>query len=302
MSKIIPFPALLPKSEVAHLIACPPYDVINSEEARKLTAGNPYSLLHVTRAEVDLPPGVGEYDDRVYEAARQNFINFVKNGWLTRVRESFFVYRLESGAHSQTGLVCGASVDEYDSGLIRQHEKTRKDKEDDRTRLAYTLKAHPEPVIIVYRTDREIKSLLASQAAGEPLYDITDGNGVRHTLWQAKATDDIRDNFSDVSALYIADGHHRSAAASRVGAMIKKESKNHSEDERYNFFPVVIFPDDEVRIYRYDWTGDPLKRPLADVTMADIMDLADRGGIMPPKSTWFAPKLASGLFVYPLII
>ena len=301
MSKIIPFPALLPKSELAHLIACPPYDVISSEEARALTASNPYSLLHITKAEVDLPCKSNEHDDRVYETAKRNFADFIKSGWLTRVKESFFVYRLESGAHSQTGLVCGASTDEYDSGLIKQHEKTRKDKEDDRTRLAYTLRAHPEPVIIVFRTDDEIKNLISSQTTDKPLYDITDRNGVRHILWQAAATDDIRNVFSKVKALYIADGHHRSAAASRVRAMIKKESKNDRGDESYNFFPAVLFPDDEVRIYRYDWMGDPLKRPLADVTMVGIMDLADRGGIMPPKSTWFAPKLSSGLFVYPFI-
>ncbi len=298
MSKIIPFPALLPRADIARLVACPPYDVIGPEEARDLAADNPHSLLHVTRAEVDLPPGTGEYDDRVYETAARNLTNFLENGWLARGRESFFVYRLESGTHSQTGLVCGTSVDEYDSELIRRHEKTRKEKEDDRTRLAYKMRAHPEPVIIVFRSTGEIKRLIASETADKPIYDITDGNGVRHVLWRAKATADITNVFSRVGALYIADGHHRSAAASRVRAMIRKESKDHRGDERYNFFPAVIFPDDEVRVYRYDWSGDPLKRPLADVTMSDIMDLADRKGIMPPKSTWFAPKLSSGLFVY----
>ncbi|MFH0800515.1 MAG: DUF1015 domain-containing protein [Pseudomonadota bacterium] len=298
MSKIIPFPALLPKASLVHRIACPPYDVITADEARAFVSGNPCSLLRVTRAEVDLPGDIDEHDDRVYARARENYENFKKEGWLLPDQTSFYIYRLEDRGHVQTGLVCGASVDEYDSGKIKQHEKTRKPKEDDRTCFACTIGAHAEPVILVFRSDAATKRLLAEGARGQPLFDVTDKEGVRHVLWRASATDDIRKAFERVAALYVADGHHRSAAASRVRAVERAKNPSYRGDEPCNFFPAVLFPDDEVKIYRYDWAGDPKERPQADVTMADIIALSDQGGIMPPKSTWFAPKLSSGLFVY----
>jgi len=298
MSKIIPFSALLPRPELAQRIISPPYDVISSDEARDFVAGNPYSLLHITKAEVDFPPEVSEYDDRVYERARKNFFHFVNEGWLIRDHESVYIYRIEYRGHVQTGVVCAISTDEYDNGLIKRHEKTKKEKEDDRTRFAYAISAHAEPVFMVFRSAEELKNLIAQSTTDRPLYDLTDHAGVRHILWRARSTSDIVCAFRTLDCIYIADGHHRSACSSRVREMKRRENPGHTGAELYNYFPAVVFPHDEVRIYRYSWDGDPGKRPLADVTISDVMKLADSGGIMPPKSTWFAPKLTSGLFVY----
>lgn len=298
MSKIIPFPALLPRPDLADKILCPPYDVVSREEARQYAAGNQYSLLHVTKAEIDIPDEVGEYDDCVYKRARTNFLWFQDERCLVPDDESFYIYRLEMRGHTQTGLVCGVSVDEYDDDLIKKHEKTRKEKEDDRTKFALIINAHAEPVFLVFRDQQGIKELLNKETNKAPLYHLTDKGGVRHIFWKAESKQEIAQAFLEIPALYVADGHHRSAVASRVRALKRDENPNHLGDEPYNFFPAVIFPHDEVKVYKYDWDGDPLKRPLADVTADDIMKLADEGGIMPPKSTWFQPKLGSGLFVY----
>ena len=298
MSKIISFSAFIPKSDLTEKIISPPYDVISSDEARNFVAQNPYSLLHITKAEVDFPPDVGEYDDRVYERAKENLSKFINNGWLTRDTDSIYIYRVEHRGHAQTGVVCGVSVDEYDNGFIKRHELTKKPKEDDRTRFAYTINAHAEPVFLTVRTSATLKDMIAAETTKTPLYDITDSNKVRHLLWRADSREDIVRVFSKLDAIYIADGHHRSAAASRVRQMKQKENPKHNGTELYNYFPAVVFPSDEVCIYRYDWIGKQDERPLADVTISDVMELADKGGIMPPKSTWFAPKLTSGLFVY----
>jgi uncharacterized protein (DUF1015 family) len=298
MSKIIPFAALLPKPELAQKIISPPYDVINSLQARIFVADNPYSLLHITKAEVDFPSDVSEYDDRVYERARLNFVHFMNERWLSRDRESLYVYRIEYRGHAQTGVVCGVSVDEYDNALIKRHEKTKKEKEDDRTRFAYTINAHAEPVFLVFKSNPHLKGLIAQAATQKPLYDLVDHADVKHILWRVMSTPELVSAFAELDAIYIADGHHRSACASRVRDMKRRENPIHTGAELYNYFPAVVFPHDEVRIYRYNWDGDPGNRPLADVTITDVMDIADHGGIMPPKSTWFAPKLTSGLFVY----
>lgn len=298
MSKVIPFPALLPDPKLAPKIICPPYDVISSAEAREVVKDNLFSLLHITKAEVDLEPDIAEYDERIYQKALENFIGFQKEGWLVRDQESFYIYRMEMEGHVQTGIVCGVSVDEYDAGLIKRHEKTRKPKEDDRTRFAATIGAHAEPVFLTFQASASIKGLIAAGTKSPPLYDITDKDGVRHVLWRATSAEGIEKAFGCVTSLYVADGHHRSEAASRVRAMMREKNQDHTGLEPYNFFPAVLIPHDQVRVYRYDWDGDPKGRPLADAQIADIMALADRGGIMPPKSTWFAPKLASGFFVY----
>lgn len=298
MSKIIPFPALLPKPELAAKVVCPPYDVLTSDEARGLAAGNEYSLLHVTKPEIDFSPEVGEYDDRVYIRGRDNLKAFEDKGWLTRDAASFYIYRIEHRGHAQTGLVCAAAADDYDSDRIKKHEKTRKEKEDDRARVADTLSAHAEPVLFACRTSPAVKKAIAVSTSGEPLYDVMGPDGARHILWRAVNQDELAKVFGALDAVYIADGHHRSAVGSRTRALRKAKNPNHTGEEPYNFFPVVIFPDDELRVYRYDWDGKPDDRPLAEVTIADIMKIADEGGIMPPKSTWFSPKLISGLFVY----
>jgi uncharacterized protein (DUF1015 family) len=298
MSKIIPFSALIPTKELVDVTSAPPYDVIDTKAARKIAEGKPSSILHITRPEIDLDRAVDVYDDEVFSLAENNLKKFQSEGWLIRDKPSLYAYRLTRGDHTQLGLVCAAAVDDLDNGTIRKHEKTRENKEDERTQLAMELKTHLEPVLYVHRRSEQISKLMNDAAQGEPLFDITDGEGVRHTMWRITHTDKIVNAFASLKDLYIADGHHRSAAASRVRRKFRDENRNHSGDEAYNFFPVVIFPEDEVRVYRYDWDGPTDERPLADFTMSDIMDISDRNEVMPPKSTWFAPKLASGLFIY----
>ena len=164
--------------------------------------------------------------------------------------------------------------------------------------MADTLSAHAEPVLFACRTSPEIKKAIAASTTDSPLYDVMGPDGARHILWRAANADELAKLFGAIDALYIADGHHRSAVGSRTRALRRGRNPAHMGTEPYNFFPVVVFPDDELKVYRSDWDGAPDERPLADVTIGDIMKIADEGGIMPPKSTWFSPKLISGLFVY----
>jgi len=294
MSKIIPFKALIPKKEYVGKIICPPYDVIDSKDARAYAKDNPYSFLHVTRPEIDLEEGVNPYSDLVYETANRNLHSFLETRIFQQDNESLYIYELIMGRWKQTGIVAGVSVDEYEKGLIRKHEKTREEKVVDRTNHSMRIKAHAEPVIMVHRESEIIENLVSKEKDKEPLFDVVDKGGVRHILWRAERADDIIDIFSGFDALYIADGHHRSEAALRTRNFIKERERNHL----CNFFPAVIFPSNHVRIFEYNWDGPANERPLAKMKLDDIMQLADNGGIMPPKSTWFAPKLTSGLFVY----
>ncbi len=298
MSKIIQFAALIPVKEHVHEVICPPYDVIDSDQARTLAHSNPRSLLHITKAEIDLPKNTSEYDDAVYAKAAENLNSFVAEGILIRDTASIYIYRLMMGDHVQTGVVAGVSAEEYERGLIKKHEKTREPKVVDRTKHSIAIGGHAEPVILVHRKTPAISKMVESETDTAPLYDVKDKEGVRHILWRAKTTEDIITAFADLNFLYIADGHHRSEAGLRTHKQMKKNNPEHNGLEPYNFFPAVIFPDDEVIIFEYNWAGLPDERPYAKVTMSDIMELADKDGIMPPKSTWFAPKLASGLFVY----
>lgn len=299
MSKIIPFKALIPKADLASKMLCPPYDVLTSEEARIYAKDNPLSFLHITKAEIDLDQSVNEYDQLVYEKARENLKKFELDGLLIPSDSSFYIYRQIMEGHVQTGIVCGASVDEYEKGVIRRHERTREEKVVDRTTHAYKVGAHTEPVMLVHRASEPIYHLVnETEARFDPYIDVVDPQGVRHMLWKAKNTVALQKMYEGLDALYIADGHHRSESAKRVRDLMQKDNPKHDGSESYNYFPVVIYPDNEVRIFEYNWDGDPQKRPLSKYTMNDVMELADQNGIMPPKSTWFAPKLGSGLFVY----
>ena len=285
MSKIIPFEALLPNQRFAGRIISPPYDVVTTDEARLLAKDNPYSFLHIIKPEIDLPPDTDPYSNAVYEKGAENFSNFQKEGWLIKNESSFYIYRLVSGAHTQTGIVCGASADEYGRGLIKKHELTREAKVADRVRLAERTGTHLEPVFLVHRSSRAVASFLEEETKSAPLYDLTDKDSVRHVLWEIKRKGEIGRILSKIPALYIADGHHRSEAAFRL------KDKSH-------YFPAVVFSEEDVVVYEYHFNGEKEKRPLSRYTIKDIMECADKKEIMPPKSTWFAPKLASGLFVY----
>jgi uncharacterized protein (DUF1015 family) len=252
VAAIHPFRALRPPADKVAEVAAVPYDVVNTEEARALAEGNPLSFLHVSRPEIDLPEGTHIYSDEVYEKARANFEAMTRAGTLVEEEEpSLYVYRLRMGGHTQTGVAAAFSVDEYDDDLIRKHERTRPDKENDRTRHVLTLRAQTGPVFLTYRADRRIDALVEAETKREPLYDFEAPDGVRHTVWRAAAPEQLARCFAEVPALYIADGHHRAASASRARAELKGRNSGHTGREDYNRFLAVVFPDEQMQILPY---------------------------------------------------
>jgi uncharacterized protein (DUF1015 family) len=410
MAFIKPFRGVRPRRDLAEKVAALPYDVMNVAEARAMAAGNPYSFLHISRPEIDLAEDVDPHDQEVHARGAANLQALLREGTLVRDEEErYYVYRQRMGAFTQTGLVACASVDDYQSGVIRKHELTRADKEEDRVRHIDCLDANDEPVFYTYRHDPAIAALLAEVAGGTPEYDFTTDDGVSHTLWVVRERariDELTARFAGIATLYVADGHHRSAAASRVRDLRRAANPAHTGREAYNFFLTVIFPDDEMTIMPYnrvvkDLNGlsiaefivacgrkfeiSPVAGPVApaerhlfgmyvdgkwyemvpregsfveedavahlDVSILqdnllspvlgirnprtdqrihfvggirglgelerlvgggeyevafslhatsidELMTLADGGKIMPPKSTWFEPKLRSGLFLH----
>ena len=407
MTLIKPFAGLRPAPDHTADVAAPPYDVLNTEEARERAKGKPWSFLHISKPEIDLPEGTDPYADEVYAKARENFDRMREQGILLQDEQaSYYLYELTMGEHTQTGLVAAASVADYDTNRIRKHEFTRPDKEDDRVRQIDVLNAQTGPVFLTYRHHPEIDSLVARITGESADVDITADDGVRHRLWKVVAEADntkITGVFDAMECLYIADGHHRSAAASRVAAMRQAENPAHTGDEAYNYFLSVIFPDNQMQILDYNrvvkdlrglepdqfvqavkqdfdvtpeanavkpskprefgmylagqWyrlninperipADDPVRRldvslladnlvaPLLGIddprrdkridfvggirglkelekrvdsgemavafslyptSMDDLMSVADANEVMPPKSTWFEPKLADGL-------
>jgi uncharacterized protein (DUF1015 family) len=250
---IYPFRALRPPVAKVEQVASVPYDVVNTEEARQLAADNPLSLLHVTRPEIDLPEGTNIYSDEVYARAAENFQKLIETCPLeTESEPSLYLYRLVMGEHEQTGIAACCAVDEYDAGLIRKHERTRPDKEDDRTRHMLELRAQTGVVFLTYRADPRIDALVAAVVANDPLYDFTAEDGIRHTVWRAPAHDAFVHAFTEVPLLYIADGHHRAASASRARAALRDRNPGHTGDEEYNRFLTVIFPSDQMQILPYN--------------------------------------------------
>ena len=253
MAVIRPFRALRPPAERAQAVASVPYDVVNTEEARALAEGNPLSFLHVSRPEIDLPPGTDIHSDAVYRKAVENFEKLIATCPLEKEAEpSLYLYRLIMGQHEQIGVVACCSIDEYDNDTIRKHERTRRDKEDDRTRHMLMLRAQTGPVFLTYRSRAEIDEQVAAAIAGAPLYDITAEDGIRHTIWRLADTDGLVNSFSSVPLLYIADGHHRAASASRARAELRNQSFSHTGNEDYNYFLTVIFPDSQLQILAYN--------------------------------------------------
>src|SRR6185436_4825076 len=246
---IRPFRALRPHADRAHLVASVPYDVVNTDEARALADGNPLSFLHVSRPEIDLPPGTDLYSDAVYRKAVENFEKLISTCPLEKEPEPcLYLYRLIMGDHQQIGIVACCSIDEYDNSTIRKHERTRRDKEDDRTRHMLMLRAQTGPVFLTYRSRDDIDAQVSAAIAAEPLYDLTAADGVQHTIWRLGETESLVKSFESVPLLYIADGHHRAASASRARAELKEQSFAHTGKEDYNYFLTVIFPDSQMQI------------------------------------------------------
>ena len=401
--KINPFKAWRPAPGKAGDVASVPYDVVTTKQAAKLTEGKPDSFLHVVRAEIDLPEGTHIYSDEVYAKAKENLHRMMADGTLIREEKPcFYLYSQQMGSHLQYGIVAGCHIEDYENGLIKIHEKTREDKERDRTRYVDELNANTGPVFLTCKDSELVGRLMEQIAATEPLYKFTAPDGIIHTVWKIEETGVFAAAFANVPAFYVADGHHRSASAAKVGAMRRTANPNHTGDEPYNWFLAVIFPESQLKILPYNrvlfslngrteeefsqtleksftvetngkktpdasgsvcmyisgkWVeltpkeaipSDPVgaldvsvlqERVLGPVfgiddprtsndidfvggihgtaelerrvdegeavvafslyptTIAQLMDVADAGLLMPPKSTWFEPKLRSGLLV-----
>jgi uncharacterized protein (DUF1015 family) len=257
MPLIRPFAGLRPASGRAAEVIAPPYDVLTSDEARARAAGKPWSFLHISKPEIDLPvAGTDPYAPQVYAKAVENLSLMTRQGILTRdPARYYYAYRLIMGQHTQTGLVAAASLAEYDINRIRKHEHTQTDKESDRVRQIDALNAQTGPVMIAYPNAREVDDILARCSAGAPDADATADNGVRHSLWLVRDADiqaRLTRAFDAMPALYIADGHHRSAAASRVAAARRAANPRHTGEENYNYFLAVIFPHHQMQILAYN--------------------------------------------------
>ena len=251
MTLVRPFRGLRPKPEFAKDVVAPPYDVLNTAEARQRAQGRPYSFLHISKPEIDLPEDTDPYDASVYAKGAENLNKLIADGILMRDdKPLYYAYRLVMGQHTQTGLVATASVKDYDTNRIRKHEYTRPDKEDDRVRQIDTLNAQTGPVFLTYRHNSTVDQLIARITGNQPVYDLKADDGVQHTIWLIDDDADIKtitDTFDAMKCLYIADGHHRSAAASRVAAM-RQGANTDSQD----YFLSVMFPDNQMKILDYN--------------------------------------------------
>ncbi|MGE0446950.1 MAG: DUF1015 domain-containing protein, partial [Vicinamibacterales bacterium] len=252
MAVIAPFRALRPTPASAARVAAVPYDVVNAEEAQALAAGNPLSFLHVSRAEIDLPSDTNPYADAVYAKAVENFAALKRQAPLVQEEEpSLYVYRLRMGNHVQTGIAGTFSIDEYDRDVIRKHERTRRDKEDDRTRHITELRAQTGPVFLTYPGSAAVDAVVTQVTAGQPLFDFTAPDGIQHTIWRAgaEATQRIVGGFAAIPALYIADGHHRAASAARTR---QAAFANASAGQAADYFLAVAFPDSQMQVLPYN--------------------------------------------------
>ncbi len=255
MATIKAFRALAPAPEKARAVSSVPYDVVTVEEAKNMAEGNPLSFLHVIRPEIDLPEGMNPYDPAVYQKAAQNFHTLrQKNLLIQDDSPVLYIYRLQVNSHEQTGVAGCCRVDEYDRDIIKKHEHTRKEKEDDRVRHMLALSAHAGPVLMTYRGIRHLDALIDRERKNAPLHDFTAVDGVRHTVWRAENSEEIEAVFKEVPYLYIADGHHRAAGASRVREEMRKKNIGRGDDSsaEYNFFLAVLFPSEQLRILSYN--------------------------------------------------
>jgi len=404
MLRIKAFQGLRPTVPLVAEVACVPYDVVDREESAALAAGHPQSLLHVDRAEIDLPASTDPYSDAVYARAQENFLALQEEGALVRENEPcVYVYQQRMGSHVQAGIAAACHIEDYEQDLIKKHEKTRPDKENDRTRLIGTISANTGPVFLTYRDSAALDTLVDDTRRSAPLYDFLAPDGIQHTVWRIAGGAEVVKAFAQVPVSYVADGHHRTASAARVGRERREANPAHTGTEDYNWFLAVLFPASQLQILPYnravkdlngrskeafldavrkgftvttngsptpqkpgeirmyldgawsnlawhpatdadpisqlDVTGlqDRLLAPILGIddprtskridfiggirgtdelvklvdsgkaavafsmyptTVEQLMAIADANQIMPPKSTWFEPKLRSGLFIH----
>lgn len=306
MAIIHPFQALRPTPSNVARIAAVPYDVVNTEEARALAAGNPLSFLHVSRAEIDLPPDTDPYSDAVYAKALDNFNRLRADAPLIQEQErAVYFYRLTMGAHAQTGLVACYSLDEYDRDLIKKHERTRRDKEDDRTRHITTLRAQTGPVFLTYRASQAVDAVAERVTACPALFDFTAPDGIRHTVWSVTGDnlDRVVRAFADLSCLYIADGHHRAASSARTRKYLAERGAAESGLGEADWFQAVAFPDNQVKILPYNRVVRDLAGLAPGAFLAEIgrRFTVDAGGASPARKgeasmylggSWYRVRLA----------
>jgi uncharacterized protein (DUF1015 family) len=305
MADLRPFAAFRPRPDLAARVASPPYDVVSSAEARALAEGNPFSFLHVARPEIDLPESVDEHDDVVYAKGRENLEAFISEGTLKQDESArLYVYAQTMGGHTQTGIVACASVADYDADVIKKHEKTRADKEDDRTKHIDVLGAHDEPVFLTYRARAEIDEAVAAAVTVETAYDFTTSDAVRHRVWvmDSDRSRAVAELFRSVPTLYVADGHHRSAAASRVHRQRRGDGGEHGH------FLAVIFPHDQMQILAYNRVVRHLEGKSGAELLASVRERFDVAPASSPKPSqaktftlfvegaWYEARVRSGSF------
>jgi uncharacterized protein (DUF1015 family) len=272
MAAIIPFRAVRPQKKYVKKVASFPYDIVTSDEARKIAGKNKKSFLHVIRAEIDLPEDINAYDDIVYETARKNLFNFLKEGILFREkRECFYIYQQKMGNHVQNGIVACIDTSDYIAGYIKRHELTRTDKEADRTKHIDVLNAQTGPVFLTHRAVESVDRIVGRIVEEKPDYNFIADDGIAHTVWKVDdetVLSDLRGTFLERGSLYIADGHHRAASAVAVAGMRRRENPDHRGDEEYNRMMAVIFPHNQLKIMDYN----RLIRDLNGMTVEEYLE------------------------------
>lgn len=277
MADIRPFRAWRPRSEVAARVASPPYDVLDAAEARTLAADEPLSFLHVVKAEIDLPAGDAQNHELVHARSAANLKQMIDDRVLIRdEKPAFYIYRLQMGDHTQFGLAAGCSVDEYVTGAIKKHEFTRRDKEDDRARHMEMLGVNAGPVLFTYRPEPQVHELVERLVQEAPAVDFTADDGIGHTIWVVDREADVaalQKAFTGIEALYVADGHHRTASARRVRDIYRDRNANHTGQEAYNYFLAVMFPEDELQLMGYHRVVRDLNGLTTDGFLAKVGDI-----------------------------
>jgi len=289
MATLLPFPAVRPPKDVAERVANPPYDVVSGPEAARMTAENPLGFLRVGRAEIELPTEADPYDTKVYELARANYERLKSEAPLIQDdAPHFYVYELEMNGRSQTGIVAAAAVDDYDNDIIKKHEHTREVKENDRTRHILALRSQTGPVFLTYRDSEAVNAAVAEAVKGETIFDF-EAQEVRHRGWSVPAalTSAISEAFASVPYLYIADGHHRAASASRVRATLRGQNQSHSGTEEYNSFLTVTFPASQLTILPYNRLVHDLGGLRSEQLLTQIPDsfeVSEAAGAIPEQA------------------
>lgn len=290
MCIVKPFKAVRPVKKFVRDVASYPYDIINSDEARVITDGNPKSFLHIIKSEIDLPPEIDIHDDRVYEKARENFYEFLDEGILFQDKEPcFYIYRQQMRNHEQYGIVACASVDEYESIRIKKHELTKSYIQADRTKHIAKLNAQTGPVFLTYRAQKSIDEIVTKIAEGSPEYDFSSDDGIAHTVWvvnDVNTIDAIKGEFLAVDSFYIADGHHRAASAAAVAKMCRKENPDYDGSEEFNYTMAVIFPHNQIKVMDYNRVVKDLK----GLSEAEFLDKVSDGFFLTDNFTEKAPE------------